>query len=99
VPSREVPGPERYQTLLGELGFVEVECYEHVFQHPMDSPRDVVDWSRATALRPIFAKLPEDQHAAFVRALEERLAQAYGTSGPLIFPFRRLFIWAVRPAK
>ena len=99
VPSREVPGPDRYNNLLTELGFIEVDCYEHVFQHPMDSPRDVVDWSRATALRPIFGRLPDDQHGPFLEALVERLTRAYGTDGPLIFPFRRLFIWATRPAK
>ena len=65
VPSRAVPGPERYNKLLAEIGFVEVDCYEHVFQHPMDSPRDVVDWSRATALRPFLGALPADRHDAF----------------------------------
>jgi trans-aconitate 2-methyltransferase len=98
VPSRAVPGPERYNTLLPELGFTEVDCYEHVFQHPMDSPRDVVDWSRATTLRPFLNALPSDQHDAFIDAVARRLARAYGTEGPLIFPFRRLFIWATRPA-
>jgi trans-aconitate 2-methyltransferase len=97
VPSRAVPGPERYQRLLPELGFTEVDCYEHVFQHPMDSPRDVVDWSRATTLRPFLSVLPEDRHDAFLGSLVERLARAYGTTGPLTFPFRRLFIWATRP--
>src|SRR6202790_1993507 len=27
VPSRAVPGPERYNKLLSELGFVDVDCY------------------------------------------------------------------------
>jgi trans-aconitate methyltransferase len=63
----------------------------------MDSPRDVVDWSRATALRPILGTLPADRHDEFLGALVERLARAYGTEGPLIFPFRRLFIWGTRP--
>ena len=98
VPSRAVPGPERYNKLLPEVGFTEVDCYEHVFQHPMDSPRDVVDWSRATTLRPFLNVLPADRHEAFINALVERLARAYGTEGPLIFPFRRLFIWGMRPA-
>jgi trans-aconitate 2-methyltransferase len=97
VPSQGVPGPQRYIELLGEIGFAQVECYEHVFQHPMDSPREVVDWSRATALRRFLDNLPSDKHDAFLNALEERLARAYGTNGPLIFPFRRLFIWGSRP--
>ncbi len=98
VPSRAVPGPERYNKLLVELGFTDVDCYEHVFQHPMNSPRDVVDWSRATTLRPFLNALPADRHDAFIEAVERRLVEAYGTEGPLIFPFRRLFIWGTRPA-
>jgi trans-aconitate 2-methyltransferase len=98
VPSRTVPGPERYNKLLPEIGFGNVDCYEHVFQHPMDSPRDVVDWSRATTLRPFLNALPADQHDAFIEAVAERLRRAYGTEGPLMFPFRRLFIWGMRPA-
>ena len=97
TPSRGVPGPDHYNKLLSEIGFVEVDCYEHVFQHPMDSPREVVDWSRATALRPFLNVLPADRHNAFIDILTQRLARAYGTEGPLIFPFRRLFIWGTRP--
>jgi trans-aconitate 2-methyltransferase len=99
TPSRGVPGPDHYNQVLSEIGFTEVDCYEHVFQHPMDSPREVVDWSRATALRPFLNVLPADRHDAFIEALVQRLARAYGTEGPLIFPFRRLFIWGTRPAK
>ena len=98
VPSRAVPGPERYHQLLPELGFTEVDCYEHVFEHPMDSPRDVVDWSRATTLRPFLNALPSEKHDAFIAAVALALGRAYGTDGPLVFPFRRLFIWATRPA-
>jgi trans-aconitate 2-methyltransferase len=99
TPSRGVPGPDHYNQLLTGIGFTEVDCYEHVFQHPMNSPRDVVEWSRATALRPFLGALPADQHDAFLSALVERLIRAYGTEGPLIFPFRRLFIWGTRPSK
>lgn len=99
VPSRAVRGPERYGKLLGEIGFDEVDCYEHVFQHPMGSPREVVEWSRATALRPFLNALPSDQHESFVSVLEQRLVCAYGTDGALVFPFRRLFIWGRRPAQ
>jgi trans-aconitate 2-methyltransferase len=99
VPSRAVPGPERYNKLLPELGFTEVDCYEHVFQHPLESPREVVDWSRATTLRPFLNALPADQHDAFIDAVAQSLTRAYCTEGALIFPFRRLFIWGMRPAR
>ncbi len=99
VPSRSVPGPDHYDNLLTEIGFVDVNCYDHVFQHPMRNTADIVEWSRATTLRPFLSTLPEDCHAEFLGVLVERLDRAYGTDGPLIFPFRRLFIWARRPVE
>jgi trans-aconitate 2-methyltransferase len=90
--------PETYQAMLSGLGFVGVDCHYHVFQHPMESPAAVIDWSRATVLRRVLERLPAARHEAFLGELEGRLAAGYGTSGPLIFPFRRLFIWASRPS-
>jgi trans-aconitate 2-methyltransferase len=97
VPSRSVPGSDHYDNLLTQIGFVEVDCYDHVFQHPMGNPSDVIEWSRATALRPFLSAIPENRHQDFIAALSDRLNAAYGTDGPLIFPFRRLFIWGRRP--
>jgi len=89
--------PEEYRAMLTALGFTAVDCYYHVFHHPMDNPAAVVEWSRATVLRRVLKRLPPDRHQAFLTELEHRLEQAYGTSGPLTFDFRRLFIWASRP--
>jgi len=99
VPSRSVPGSDHYDNLLTEIGFAEVKCYDHVFQHPMRTAGDIVEWSRATTLRPFLDALAEDKHEGFLAALVERLHKAYATDGPLIFPFRRLFIWARRPTE
>ena len=98
-PSRTVAAPERYAAMLGEIGFVQVDCYYHTFRHPMDSPGQIVEWSRATALRPYLEALGPDGHAPFIAALTERLEREYGTRGPLTFTFRRLFIWARRPVE
>lgn len=95
-PSRTVASPEHYAAMLREIGFVEVDCYYHVFHHPMDSPSQVVEWSRATALRPYLDALGPDGQESFITALTERLEREYGTRGPLTFNFRRLFIWARR---
>lgn len=99
VPSRSVPGPDHYDNMLTEIGFAEVNCYDHVFQHPMRNTEDIVEWSRATTLRPFLNALAEDKHEAFLSALIERLNKGYATDGPLVFPFRRLFIWARRPTE
>lgn len=96
LPSRTVASPEHYAAMLREIGFVDVDCYHHVFHHPMDSPSQVVEWSRATALRPYLDALGPDGHQPFITALTERLEREYGTRGPLTFNFQRLFIWARR---
>jgi trans-aconitate 2-methyltransferase len=93
-----VRAPAEYQAMLAEIGFVDIDCLYHVFRHPMDSPAEVVEWSRATALRPYLDALPADRHDDFIAALTRSLEHGYGTCGPLIFEFRRLFLWARRAA-
>ena len=90
--------PGAYQAMLSELGFVNLDCHYHTFQHPMESPAAVIEWSRATVLRRVLERLPAERHDEFLNELGGRLEKAYGTSGPLIFPFRRIFLWAARPS-
>jgi trans-aconitate 2-methyltransferase len=99
TPSHTVEAPEHYRRFLGELGFFDVDCYYQTFNHPMGSPAEIVEWSRATTLRPFLDALPDEHHVGFIACWRIRMEQAYGTTGPLIFPFRRIFIWARRPAK
>jgi trans-aconitate 2-methyltransferase len=90
--------PATYHTMLAGLGFAGIDCHYHIFQHPMESPAAVIEWSRATVLRRVLERLPEARHEEFLSELERRLIKAYGASGPLIFPFRRVFLWASRPS-
>jgi trans-aconitate 2-methyltransferase len=94
---REVPPPEKYAEILRELGFVEIDCFYHVFHHPMGSPAEVVEWYRATGLRPFIEALPQERRATFLDEYRSRLERAYETTGAVTFDFRRLFIWARRP--
>jgi trans-aconitate 2-methyltransferase len=97
-PSSTVAAPEVYHRMLGEIGFAGVDCHYRTFHHPMASPAQIVEWCRATVLRRYLDLLAADARAPFVAALTARLQSAYGTHGPLTFNFRRLFIWAHRPA-
>ncbi len=90
--------PAEYQVMLAEIGFVDIDCHYHVFKHPMSSPAEVVEWSRATTLRPYLDALPAERRADFMVDLTRRLEHGYGTRGPLVFEFRRLFLWARRAA-
>jgi trans-aconitate 2-methyltransferase len=89
--------PEFYAAMLARLGYDRIDCYHLTFHHPMDRPADVVQWYRSTGLRPFLDALPEDRHDEFLAQLTARLNSAYGTSGPMTFDFKRLFIWGRRP--
>jgi len=93
---RFVQSPEEYRAMLAAFGFIDIDCYYHVFRHPMCGPSEVVEWSRATVLRPFLDQLPVERRDEFIRDLTSRLELAYGTSGPLTFEFRRLFLFARR---
>lgn len=98
VPSGTVGTPEQYRSLLTALGYCEIDCYYHTFAHPMANPSEIVEWSRATLLRPFLNRIPEIRHGAFIGEWTRRLESAYGTTGPLTFNFTRLFLWARRPS-
>lgn len=95
---REIPPPDKYDEILREVGFSEIDCHYHTFHHPMQSPSEVVEWYRATGLRPFINALPADRHQAFLDGYRRRLEQGYGTTGLMTFDFKRLFIWGRRPA-
>jgi trans-aconitate 2-methyltransferase len=88
--------PAEYRAMLAEIGFVDIDCHYHGFRHPMKSPAEVVEWSRATTLRPYLDALPAGRHDHFIAELTCRLEHSYDTRGPLVFEFRRLFLWARR---
>ena len=89
--------PEFYAAMLERLGYHRVDCYHLTFHHPMERPADVVQWYRSTGLRPFLDAIPKDRHGEFLDELTTRLNTAYGTSGPMTFDFKRLFIWGRRP--
>jgi trans-aconitate 2-methyltransferase len=96
--NRNVAAPDAYRALLEEVGFSDVDCHYHTFHHPMDGPAEVVEFYRATGLRPFLDRLTPEQQVPFVAELTHRLEAAYGTRGALTFNFRRLFLWGSRPA-
>ena len=89
--------PEFYAAMLAEIGYDRIDCYHLTFHHPMDKPADVVQWYRSTGLRPFLDALPKERHDEFLAQVTMRLNAAYGTSGPMTFDFKRLFIWGRRP--
>ena len=78
-----------------------LDVWRTAYQHPMDSPAAIVEWVRATGLRPFVDPLPEDLRASFLHEYEGRIAQAYRprTDGKLLLAFPRLFIVAQKAGR
>jgi len=65
-----------------------------------DGEHPVVAWTRGTALLPFLGALDGAERDAFLGAFAERVEEAYPRrrDGSVLFPFRRIFIVAVRGA-
>jgi trans-aconitate 2-methyltransferase len=91
-----VDDPAGYVALLSGLG-CEVDAWETTYQHILDPAGDqhdpVLEWTKGTALLPVFDVLSgERERADFVAAYSHALSEAYprepfGT----VFAFRRVF--------
>lgn len=88
---------DRYYDLLSPVSR-RVEIWRSIYHHPLASPAALVEWMRGTGLRPYLEALPPSEHAAFLAAYEQRLAQAYPrrADGKVLLAFPRLFFVALR---
>ena len=84
------------ERLLG-LG-LELELWETTYHHRMGGAPEVVEWMKATTLRPLLAALAAPEQQEFLAALVARVTPLF-PRGPhgIFFPFRRLFFVARRP--
>lgn len=97
-----VSGPAAYTALLAGLG-CEVDAWETTYQHILDPAGDqrepVLEWTKGTALLPVFEVLKGERELAnFMTAYGIALSLAYprqpfGT----VFAFRRIFAVAHKP--
>lgn len=87
-----------FATLRG-LG-AEVDVWITTYHHPLaGGAAAVVDWFKASGLRPFLDPLDEPERAEFLRLYEARIAEAYPAlhDGTVLLPFPRLFFVATRP--
>ena len=84
-----------YDTLAPRAG--RLELWETEYVHVVGGTHAVVDWYRATGLRPFLQALPtEKDQAQFVGEYHAALEPHYRPQrdGKVLFPFRRLFVLA-----
>jgi trans-aconitate 2-methyltransferase len=95
-PSPVAP-PEAYYDILAPRAAA-LDIWETVYTHVLDGDNPVVEWTKGTALKPLLDALVEGPREAFLAEYAARIAAAYPrrADGKTLFPFRRLFILAVR---
>ena len=100
---REAPvdSPEAYYDLMSSDA-VSLNIWESEYAHILEGDAPVLEWVRGTALKPLLDALDRsgnpDWKTAFLNDYSEHLKAAYPRRGDdrTLFPFRRLFMVAVK---
>jgi trans-aconitate 2-methyltransferase len=90
--------PERYATLLHDLGFAEQHVRVTVYGHLLPATASVVEWVRGTSLTRFQRRLPADLFERFVAEYRRRLLHELGDQRPYFYTFKRILIWGRLPA-
>lgn len=92
-----VAGPEFYFDLLRPL-CASLDIWETEYLHVLKGDDPVVEWTRATALKPVLEVLGPEEREAFIAEYKEGCRAAYPrrADGSTLFAFRRIFVVAVR---
>jgi trans-aconitate 2-methyltransferase len=90
--------PEEYATVLHGLGYVDVDVWLRVYGFELDSPADLVEWTKGTLLTGYHAQLDEADYVRFVDEYRRRLAAELGDGpSPYYYPFKRILAYGRRP--
>lgn len=92
-----VESAETYYDLLVE-NTQSLDIWETEYLQILEGDNPVLEWVKGTGLRPIFNGLEKAERQIFLDEYSLRLRKAYPTrkDGRTLYPFRRLFIVAVR---
>ena len=95
--ARPVAEPAVYHDILASH-VSRLDIWETEYLHALDGDNPVVEWTRGSALKPLLDLLEEPERSGFLAEYSARIARAYPPrpDGRTLFPFRRLFIVAVR---
>lgn len=94
-----LPPPVLYYDLLASLSG-RLDIWHTVYNHPMEGAAAIVEWVKATGLKPFLDPLDAGEQQAFLARYGEKIAQAYppAADGKSLLRFPRLFIVAHRAA-
>ena len=96
---RELPvlTPREYYDIVRPLVSY-LNIWETTYHQQLEGDNPIVAWTSGSSLRPLLDPLTEDERAAFIEEYTARVAPHYPKQpdGRTIFPFRRIFLVAVR---
>jgi trans-aconitate 2-methyltransferase len=92
----EIPSVESYYDRLRPRA-ARVEIWRTIYYHALTDTEAIVEWVKATGLRPYLDRLAENERPDFLSEYRAALEEAYPqrTDGCVLFRFPRLFVVAV----
>lgn len=95
---RPVQAAEWYAEQLHRLGFARQHVRAQIYPHRLAAPDEVVEWVKGTLLTAYERRLPAALWPAFLDRYRAALLAALPAERPYFYAFRRLLLWAARPA-
>lgn len=92
-----MPPPSAYFDRLGPKAR-RLDVWHTIYNHPLADAAAIVEWVKATGLRPYLDRAGAEHRDAFAAAYRERIARAYPpmADGRVLLRFPRLFVVAVK---
>jgi trans-aconitate 2-methyltransferase len=90
---------ESYYDIISRLS-PELELWETIYHHILPSHAEIIEWYKATGMRPFLERLPDDEsRKAFEGELLTECKQSYPVQqdGKVIYAFKRIFFVVYKP--
>ena len=87
---------EAYTQILYKLGARQMDIHERIYPHILADAGTVLDWISGTALLPYLERIGSHRDA-FLAEIRAQLEIEFPGS-PVLYPFKRMFISAYKPA-
>lgn len=96
----QILAPEAYYDILAGTVAGTIDIWRTTYRHVMTSADAIVDWLRATGLRPFLDALPQTLQVDFLAEYRKQIAAEYGirADGCRLLAFPRVFLVAQRTA-